>query len=221
MLQQKKLKKQADRVRQCAIEKYGPLKNRKQRSALEQLILSVFGQRTSVGQSTRALRSLKRRFVDWNEVRVSHPAELMSVLPGTNWARVGAEQLVWLLRELYDRRSQLEMDFLADLTAAQARSCLQSLPMVQRDMADQVLLLSLGISVLPLSAEAARMCYRLGMLENERPTIRNQRAVTRLFEPELYTALHMFFADHAGKLCAPEEPGCTDCPLAPHCPSSQ
>jgi len=217
MLPQKEMKKQAERLTRSALEKYGKLKSRKPRPPLEQLIMSVFCRCTSVGQATRALRELKRRFVDWNEVRVSHPAEVASGLPATRWARDGAEQVVWLLRDLYERYSCTDLTFLEELTPPQARSCLQSLPTVQRDMADEVLLLSLGVPVLPLSPAAAQMCYRLGFLENDRPTLKNQRALSKLFDPRYYASLHLFFCDHAQKLCTNEEPLCGQCPMKRHC----
>ncbi len=220
MLSQKELKKQVDRLQRSAVEKHGEMKNRKPRPPLEQLIMSIFCRRTSVGQATRALRELKRSYVDWNEVRVSHPAELCGGLPSTQWARVGTEQLVWLLRDLYERYSCTDLDFLADLTPAQARSCLQSLPAVQRDMADEVLLMSLDVSVLPLSAAVARMCCRLGLLENDRPTLKNQRALSRLLDPDCYASLHLFFCDYAERLCEVEEPACAECPLTGHCKAS-
>jgi endonuclease III len=217
MLPQKELRKQAERLQRSAVAKYGEMKNRKPRPPLEQLIMSLFCRRTSVGQATRALRELKRSFVDWNEVRVSHPAELCNGLPATQWARVGAEQLVWLLRDLYERYSCTDLDFLVDLTPTQARSCLQSLPAVQRDMADEVLLMSLDVAVLPFSAAVSRMCHRLGLTENDRPTLKNQRALCRLLDPECYPSLHLFFCDYAERLCEVEEPACTQCPLKGHC----
>ena len=220
MLSQKEMKKQVDRLQRSAVEKHGEMKNRKPRPPLEQLVMSIFCRRTSVGQATRALRELKRSYVDWNEVRVSHPAELCTGLPATEWARLGTEQLVWLLRDLYERYSCTDLDFLADLTPTQARSCLQSLPAVQRDMADEVLLMSLDVSVLPLSAAVARMCHRLGLLENDRPTLKNQRALARLLDPDCYASLHLFFCDYAERFCEAEEPSCADCPLTGHCKAS-
>ena len=220
MLAQKEIKKQAEKLARSAVSKYGDMKNRKARPPLEQLVMSIFCRRTSIGQATRALRELKRGFVDWNEVRVSHPAELASGLPATQWARVGAEQLVWLLRDLYERYSCTDLDFLAELTATQARSCLQSLPAVQRDMADEVLLMSLDVSVLPLTSAAARMCYRLGLIENDRPTLKNQRALSKLLDPECYASLHLFFCDYADRFCLSDEPLCADCPVTDHCAAS-
>lgn len=217
MVARREMEKQTDRLTRSAVAKYGEMKNRKPRPPLEQLIMSVFCRRTSVGQATRALRELKRSFVDWNEVRVSHPVEVASGLPATRWASDGSEQLVWLLRDLYERYSCTDLSFLAELTPPQARSCLLSLPAVQRDMADEVLLMSLLVPVLPFPAAVARMCHRLGLLENDRPTLKNQRTLSRLLKPRFYASLHLFFCDYAEKLCGIEEPLCGQCPLEPHC----
>ncbi len=218
MTPQKERKKQADRLLQRAVDKYGELRNRKPRPPLNQLILGLLYRVTSVRRATRALNELKRAFVDWNEVRVSHPAEVASVLSSGQWALDGSERLVWLLRELYQARSRTDLEFLSELTATQARSCLKSLSIVERDLADEVLLMSMGVPVLPCSTGATRMAHRLGLLPNDRATVKNQRALSRLFDEELYATVHLFFCDHADKVCLPDEPLCDRCPLEASCP---
>jgi endonuclease III len=220
-MQQKARKKQADRLAQYAVRRYGRLKNRKLRSPLNQLVLSTFYRVTSVRRATRALGELQRRFVDWNEVRVSHPAEVAAVLSSASWAAEGAERLVWLLKELHEVRNSTNLDFLAELTPAQARTCLTRLSMVHRALADEVLLLSLGIAVLPCSAPAARMSHRLGLVDDDRPTLANQRALASLFEEHHYVPVHFVFCDFAEKLCLPDEPLCDRCPMNKACPQSR
>ena len=209
--------KQAARLTRQALSKYGELKGRKVRPPLNQLVLSLMSHFTSVRQATRALRAFKRRFADWNEVRVSHPVEVAAAISSARWAQEAAERLVWMLGEVYEVYNRPNLDFLAELTPAQARSCLVRLPMVRRDLADEVLLFSLGVPVLPLSEATARMCCRLGLIENDRPTLKNQRALSKLFDEACYASLHLFFCDHAEKLCRPDEPFCQRCPMRRHC----
>ncbi len=220
MVSQKQRKNLTARLTHCARTKYGDLKNRKARSPLNQLALSIFYHVTSVRRATRALSELKRTFVDWNDIRISHPVEVAAALSSSQWALDGAEKLVWVLRELYEVYNQTNLDFLAELTPAQARSCLKRLTMVQRELADEVLLLSLDVPVLPFSSDVARMCHRLGLVENDRPSIKNQRTVSKLFEEGEYPSLHLFFCDHAEKVCLPEEPMCSRCPMKASCPSA-
>jgi endonuclease III len=217
VLSKKARANQAERLFSQAVARYGELKNRKSRPPLNQLVLSIFYHLTSVRRATRALRELKRAFVDWNEVRVSHPTEVASVLSSAAWAHEGAERVVWLLREVYELHNRTNLDFLSELTPAQARSCLTSLPMVPPRVADEVLLLSLGVAVLPCSEPAARMCCRLGLLDNARATLKNQRLLTKMFDGKHYPSLHFFFCDVAERFCLPEEPQCDQCPMSDHC----
>lgn len=203
-----------------ALEQWGELKGRKVRPPLNQLVLSTFYHLTSVRRATRGLRQLKRGFVDWNEVRISHPAEVAGALCSAPWARLGAEQVVWLLRELRETYHRMDLDFLADLSPTQARSCLNSLSSVPAHVADEVLLLSLHVPVLPCSPAAARMCWRLGLLDNPQPTVRNQMTLQSLFEKRYYVCTHLYFCDCAEQWCTVQEPGCHECALARLCPSA-
>lgn len=216
-ISQKERVRRAAKLARCAVKRYGELKNRKARPPLNQLILSVFYHLTSIRRATRALSELKRAFVDWNEVRVSHPVEVAAALSSAPWALEGAERVVWLLRELYELYNRTNLDFLGELTPTQARSCLESLPMVRRDLADEVLLFSLGVPVLPCSSAAARMCCRIGLLDNERATLKNQRTLVKMFDEAYYPALHMFFCDYAEGICSSDEPACRECPLVRDC----
>ncbi len=214
-------KKQVERVTRHAVEKFGELKGRKVRPPLNQLILSTFYHLTSVRRATRGLRQLKRSFVDWNEVRISHPAEVSGALSSAKWARVGAERVLCIMRELCNAYARTDLDFLRELTPAQARTCLKALPPVCRHLADEVLLMSLELPVLPCSPGTARMCHRLGLIEDDRPDLKNQRALQEAFEPEYYVPVHLFFCDQGEKLCLPEEPRCDECPLADSCPNGE
>ena len=220
MASQKTRKQRAQTLTRYAIEKYGELKGRKARPPLNQLILSIFYHLTSVRRATRALRQLKRAFVDWNELRVSHPAEAAGALSSAEWARIGAERVLWLLRELNDAHHRTDLDFLDELTPEQARSCLKGLPSVSRHLADEVLLLSLQIPVLPCPPEVVRLCRRFGILEDGPPGQDRQKELQQLFDPDYYPPVHLFFCDHAAKLCLPEEPICGECPLALDCPAA-
>ena len=69
---------------------------------------------------------------------------LMSVAEIVHWAALGfmilvySIRVVWLLREVYDLHNRTNLDFLSELTPAQARSCLTSLPMGSTRRARQV-----------------------------------------------------------------------------------
>ena len=122
VLSRKERDKQTTKLTRHAVRRYGELKSRKARPALNQLILSVLYHQTSVRRATRALSELKRAFVDWNEVRVSHPAEVAAAVSSAAWALEAADCVVWLLKEVYELYNRTDLSFLSDLTTTQARS---------------------------------------------------------------------------------------------------
>jgi len=207
----------AKKIASVARSRYGELKRRKARPPLEQLVLSILWRHTSVGRGTRVLRALKRAFVDWNEVRVSSTLEVSGAISGAGWASACAARIKEVLWALFTERNVLSLDFLADMPLSQARSELMALPGVTRDLADEVLLFSLGADILPLSADAARMCRRLGLIPNERPTVQNQRALMDMWQPDVYPIVALFFADYARTVCRAEKPRHRDCPLEGLC----
>ena len=202
----------------CAVEKYGELKARKVRPALDQLILGVLYRQTSVRRATRALRELNRAFVDWTELRVSSVEEIVSHLSSAVWAWDSARRTKAILNTLFEKTNELCLQFLHDeMTPAQMRSFLCQLPGVQRELANEVLMLSFGVPVFPCSEGIARMGYRLGLLETDRSTAKTQRLLTAILDPEHYAAVHLFLTDSAGKTCLPQEPRCQDCQMQQWC----
>lgn len=214
----KKRREIAHKVASCARSKYGELKRRKVRPALDQLVLSLMCCYTSTRRATRALRQLQRAFVDWNEVRISPTLEVARAMASTEWADQSAERIRAVLQSLFEARNVVDLEFLSELTIPQARVFLQSLPGVGRDVADEVLLFSLAAEVLPLSAEAARVCHRMGLIPTDRATRANQKALMGYWEPDLYPALALYFGDEAKNTCREDKPRCSRCGAKSVCP---
>jgi endonuclease III len=219
LLSLQKRKKQVAKLETLAVEKHGEMLHHKRRPPLNQLILGMLGHLTSVRRATRALRKLKHVFVDWNETRVSLPCEVAEAIASTDWAADAGQSIVWLLGEVHERHSRPDMDFLLELTPTQARSCLLALPNVDRALADEVMLMSIDYPVMPLPSSSARMCYRLGLLESERPTIKNQKALTKQLGEQHLAPIHLLLCDLGRWTCLPDEPHCKSCPMRRTCPS--
>ena len=198
---QKKRQALTKKLGRLAKSKYGELKRRKIRPALDQLVLGMLQRYTSTRRATRALSQLRGAFVDWNEVRVSPDAEIAGAMSGTEWARLVAARIVEVIQALFEGRNELSLAFLEELTTTQARTFLQGLPGVGRDLADEVLLFCRRADVLPLSADAAEMCYRLGLIRTGRPTLENQESLMEMWPKELYASVTLLLADQAKTIC--------------------
>ena len=210
----------ADRIASAARSKYGELTRRKIRPPLDQLMQSILWRHASVRRGTRALRELKRTFVDWNEMRVSPIVEIARAVSSADWSTLCAEHLRSVLWSLLEARNVVSLEFLSELPTAQARSFLQDLSEVTRDVADEVLLFSCEAGLLPISYSAARMCHRMGLIASDRATLRNQKALMELWDPDMFPAVALFFADNSDTICAADKPRHEDCPVSSVCPKA-
>ena len=218
MLGARKRRQVAGEIASAARAKYGELRRRKIRPPLDQLVQSILWRHTSVRRGTRALRELKRTFVDWNEVRVSPIAEIARAVSSADWSCACAEHVRSVLWGLFAASNVVSLELVGEYPTSQARAFLQGLPGVPRDVADEVLLFSCQADLLPVSDSAARMCYRLGLIESERATLQNQKALMSLWEPDMFPAVALFFADNSDAVCAADEPRHKDCPVCSVCP---
>ncbi|MFW6044673.1 MAG: hypothetical protein ACOCR1_02910 [Planctomycetota bacterium] len=211
-------KKIAETIQEYAVDRYGDPTRRKVRPPLDQLVESVLWRRTSIRRGTRAFRQLNREFADWNEMRVSHTEEISRTMATTEWAADSARVLNRIMSKIFDLRHKMDLDFLRDLTKAQARAFLLSLPGVTADMADEVLLFSTDVSPMPVNQDTARMAYRLGLVPNARVTKKNQQRLTQLWDSEILPAIDQFFVDYGPDVCRKEDVRCQKCPMEELCP---
>jgi len=218
MLSESEQQKQANRVKSCAVSRYGELRRRKLRPPSDQLVLSMLYQFTSVRRATRALRELMGGFADWNEVRISPCAEAAAAMAPTGWALEAAEHIRIVLQGIYTTHGSMSLEFLHELPRREALAGLMALPGVDRPLANEVLLLSLDIPVLPCYRHTARMCWRLGLADKNATTIKNEQHLTNLFGIDLLPPLHLFFCDVGRNVCLDEDPLCKRCPMNKHCP---
>lgn len=209
----------AEAITDRAVDICGELKSRKIRPPLDQLMLSIFFRKTSYRRSIRALRQLNRNFVDWNVVRISPLVEVVDCLSSSaSWAWKSAQDILCLLDALFEKQNHLGLRRLIDdRTTTQARRFLRDLPPIDREMANEVLMLSFDLPLFPCPEEIARVCHRNGILDDGRPLARNQRRLTEVFQSEYYPPLHRLLLNVAGKHCSEEDPSCGECELEGVC----
>ncbi len=218
MKEKNKKRKMTGRINEVLAEKYGEPKRRKVRPPLDQLIQSVIWRYTGIKSGIRAFRKLNRTFVDWNEMRVSSITEISAAISNAAWAHDCAEHLRQILENLFRLRNVVNMDFLQDFSQSEAATFLRSLQGMTRDLADEVLLFNYGYGRFPLTEHGTRMCFRMGLIDKQSPTLKNQRALLDMWDPQYHIGFALFLHDHGADICREERPRCTKCPVEKVCP---
>jgi endonuclease-3 len=163
---------------------------------------------------------LKRHFVDWNEVRISSISEIKGAIGSSAKA---AEELAEAIRDFLARihrdRFQTSLEFLNELTIAQARKYLRSLGAITTATIDLILRLKKSQAVVPLDKNSERVLVRIGLVPSRYTLRQKQRFLQRLVPEDQVVSFHRSVVDLARRVCRQDEDAvkCKECPMRQGC----
>ncbi|MCS7275426.1 MAG: endonuclease III [Dehalococcoidia bacterium] len=200
---------------------YGTPEWRPHGDPLTELVLTILSQNTSDANSGRAFMRLRARFPTWESLMAADLAVIEEAIRIGGLSQVKAARIKALLEEVMRQRGSLDLSFLAELPAAEARAWLERLPGVGPKTAACVLLFSLGRPALPVDTHVHRVALRLGLVPPRTPPARAQALLEEWVPPELHYQFHVLLIRHGRRLCRAQRPLCSLCPLLDSCPHGQ
>lgn len=119
---------------------------------IEQLILAVLSQQASRVRAQRALKQLQGDMVDYNELRVSSPAEVSDSISRSVPRSVQcAKALLRLLNNVYQREFAVSLESLRGRGIREVKQYLESLDGITPYVTASVILWSLGGHAIPVN----------------------------------------------------------------------
>ena len=144
----KKLKRAYSKFRGCAARRSIP----EPTPPVEQLILAVLSQETSLSRARKAAKQLNEDMIDYNELRVSTPAEISeSIDRHVPRAVQCAKALIRLLNAIYRTEYAVSLDSLTSKGIREVKSSLERLEGITPYVTASVLLWSLGGHAVPIN----------------------------------------------------------------------
>ena len=196
---------------------YGDPALKEKRDPLSELVVTILSQNTADVNSSRAYASLRRRFATWDDVLAATTEEVAQAVRIGGLANTKAARIQDIFRQLRDERGRLDLDFLDEMSVAEARQYLTSLPGVGLKTAACVLLFSLHKPALPVDTHVLRVARRLGLIPPKATAEKANPLLENLLPQETYYPFHMSLIRHGRTLCKAARPRCAECPLAPDC----
>jgi len=143
-----RLKKVYAKVRaEAPTPEVGPLED-----PLQCLALGVLGVTATEKASRVAVERLFESAVDWNEIRVSNPADISSVIDALVPESLAASgRLVRALQALFDRENQLSLERIKTIPRREARQFLDELDGMDPHAVASVVLWGLGGHAIPVN----------------------------------------------------------------------
>ena len=190
--------------------------------AVSELICTILSQNTNDNNRDRAYTALREKFPTWNQVRDAPTRQVIAAIRSAGLANQKGPRIQRVLRRITDECKsrgvpELNIDFLADLSVAEAKAWLTSLDGVGPKTAAIVLLFSLNRPAFPVDTHVHRVTTRLGLIPEGTSAEKAHGSLEALVPPEWYYAFHLNVIAHGRAVCKAQRPRCEICPLQKHC----
>ena len=201
-----------------------PAPEPEERTVLEELIYAACREGTTQADADRAYASLRKAFIDWNEVRVSTVQEVADALRPLPQPGGRAKRIIALLQAVFEERYSFD---LGDIVKKGLKDTARKLRFYKEGVNDYavawVVQRTLGGHAIPLDGPTLRVLGRLGVVEPGEPD--SLEALRGSIEHVIPKARGPEFTDlmsvHAKELCVEGTPHCPACPLKSDCPTGQ
>jgi endonuclease III len=190
------------------------------RLVLEQFLYAICREGVTRDVADQAYASLRERFFDWNEVRVSSAREIADAIDEyVPDGEARAQRLIDFLQEVFETTFSFDLEGLQKKGLKQAAKQLARYQAANDYAVAWVIQKSLGGHAIPLDSSALRVLRRLGILEDGhdmealRASLEHQ--VQKLKGSEFIDLISALADEH----CWEADPACPACPLHKTCPT--
>jgi len=178
-------------------------------SPFELLIATILSAQATDISVNAATPALFARYPDAAALAQAVPEEVVSYIQRIGLYRGKAKNIVAAAQQLVAQHGgQVPDDFAA----------LLALPGVGRKTANVVLANAFNRPAIAVDTHVGRLARRLGFSQHHHPD-KVELELEALFPRERWIFLHHALILHGRRVCLARNPNCTDCALAPLCPS--
>ena len=170
-------------------------------------------------KAARALHTLQREFVDWNEIRVTTPGELRSLLAslGDRDIDIKIEKIRTLLEQLYRDYNTVNLAVLNEMEEESQRKYLMSFGVLNASQV-QILIQTLAADKpLVIPSSAIRVLNRVGIMPRVHSATAARKHAEELLEGGDPFAFNALLVQHGEDICLPRSPRCGECEIVSLC----
>ena len=154
---------------------------------------------------------------DWAAVEFAPLEELTDVIRPGGLANQKAPRLQATLRTLREERGDYSLEFLAGMTALDARAWLTRINGIGKKTASIVLLFCFGQPLFPIDRHVERVARRVGLLPSKATIDEAHDLFLGMLEADRMYEAHVNLIQHGRKVCHAQRPEHDRCPLRERC----
>ncbi|GIK63049.1 MAG: endonuclease III [Chloroflexota bacterium] len=184
---------------------------------LDELVSTILSQNTSDTNRDKAFFALKAKFLDWESVRDA-PVELIeSIIRPAGLSKQKAPRIQAALHYITEKRGTLSLDFLKDLSVAEAKAWLTSMNGIGPKTTAIILLFAFNIPAFPVDTHVHRVTGRLGLIDEKTSADRAHDELEAIIPADEFYPAHLNIIRHGREVCKARKPLCERCPLTSDC----
>ena len=176
------------------------------------LVGTILSQNTTDKNSISAYHALKRKYRTWSRVMNAPVKEVAETIRHGGLPNIKAKRIQATLREIKQRTGKLNLDFLGEMSTAQAKEFLTSLHGVGPKTASVLLGFAFGKATIPVDTHVHRVANRLGIVSEKTPA-KTQEVLENTVPDKLKGKLHLLLIEHGREVCKSQNPRCGECVL--------
>ena len=198
-------------------EKYGRPNWRQHLKPVDELVATILSQSTSDSNRDRGFYALKARYPDWESVVEAPEEELIETIRPAGLANQKGPRIQAALSFIKEQRGSINLDFLADMALADAKSWLTQIKGVGPKTAAIVLLFAFNRPVFPVDTHVYRITGRLGLIKPGTTVNKAHDVLEEIGDPITFYPMHLNLISHGREICLARKPKCAICNLPELC----
>lgn len=177
----------------------------------ETLLMAVIAKGTTIPAARMALDKIKESVVNWNELRVTPPAEVAAYMKGLKDAGEKAAAMHEVLVNIFEGTHGLKLSFLEGVSAQEARDFLSGLGSLTDEMVAEVILSGRGHFHMSAEADVIRVARRMGLVSRTPSAAKCQEELEGLLGEEKAYQIMYLMKELGESSCISHSPKCGDC----------
>ncbi len=184
---------------------------------IDELVSTILSQNTNDTNRDRAFHNLRERFPTWEQVRDADLKQVIEAIRPAGLANQKGPRIQSALRQITEKRGELDLEFLRNMPPQAARFWLQQFKGVGPKTSAIVLQFSLGMPAFPVDTHIYRVTGRLGLRPSQMSVENTHQFLADLLPAETYYPLHLNLIRLGREICQARRPKCPQCLLQDLC----
>ncbi|MBI5224502.1 endonuclease III [Candidatus Micrarchaeota archaeon] len=184
---------------------------------IDALIAVILSQNTSDHNSMKAFEKLKKKYPNWKKILAAKESEIAKTILEGGLANIKAKRIKTVLLQIVEKTGKLDLQFLSNYSAKDAREYLMQFSGVGPKSAAVVVAFAFEKPAFPVDTHIFRVLKRIPLIPQNTSYENAHELMEEMCPDALKIPLHAEIIAHGRKICKAQNPICSKCVIKKEC----